>query len=51
MTRIKSYAGYVKSASGKNLCFAIIVNNHTCSGVQIKKKLEKIMVSLGNYYN
>lgn len=51
MTRIKSYAGYVKSASGKNLCFAIIVNNHTCSGLQIKKKLEKIMVSLGNYYN
>lgn len=51
MTRIKSYAGYVKSASGKNLCFAIIVNNHTCSGFQIKKKMEKIMVSLGNYYN
>ncbi len=51
MTRIKSYAGYVKSASGKNLCFAIIVNNHTCNGFQIKKKLEKIMVSLGNYYN
>lgn len=51
MTRVKSYAGYVKSASGKNLCFAIIVNNHTCNGFQIKKKLEKIMVSLGNYYN
>lgn len=51
MTRIKSYAGYVKSASGKSLCFAIIVNNHTCSGFQIKKKLEKIMISLGNYNN
>ncbi len=50
MTRIKSYAGYVKSASGKNLCFAIIVNNHTCSGIQIKKKLEKVMVSMGKYY-
>ncbi len=49
MTRIKSYAGYVKSSSGKSLCFAIIVNNHTCSGFQIKKKLEKIMISLGNF--
>ncbi len=51
MTRIKSYAGYVTSASGKNLCFAIIVNNHTCNGLQIKKKLEKVMVSMGNYEN
>lgn len=50
MTRIKSYAGYVKSASGKNLCFAIIVNNHTCNGLQIKKKLEKVMIAMGNYY-
>lgn len=49
MTRVKSYAGYVKSNSGKNLCFAILVNNYTCNNLEIKKKLEKVMVSLGNF--
>ena len=49
MTRIKSYAGYVKSASGRNLAFAIVINNHNCTSFQIKKKLEIVMVALGNY--
>ena len=49
MTRIKSYAGYVKSASGRNLAFAIVINNHNCTSFQIKKKLEVVMVALGNY--
>lgn len=49
MTRVKSYAGYVKSANGKDLVFAIIVNNHNCSTYDIGKKLEKLMISLGDY--
>lgn len=49
MTRIKSYAGYVTSASGRNLAFAIVINNHNCTSFQIKKKLEIVMVALGNY--
>ena len=49
MTRIKSYAGYVRSASGRNLAFAIVINNHNCTSFQIKKKLEIVMVALGNY--
>lgn len=49
MTRVKSYAGYVTSASGKNLSFAIIVNNYNCTSFQIKKKVEKVMVALGDY--
>ena len=49
MTRIKSYAGYVKSVSGRNLVFAIVINNHNCTSFQIKKKLEIVMVALGNY--
>jgi D-alanyl-D-alanine carboxypeptidase/D-alanyl-D-alanine-endopeptidase (penicillin-binding protein 4) len=49
MTRVKSFAGYVKSASGKDLVFAIIVNNHTCTTYEIGKKLEKLMISLGDY--
>lgn len=49
MTRVKSFAGYVKSANGKDLVFAIIVNNHTCKTWEIGKKLEKLMISLGDY--
>jgi len=48
MTRVKSYAGYVKSASGKNIVFAIIVNNFNCSTFEVKKKLEKVMIAIGN---
>jgi D-alanyl-D-alanine carboxypeptidase/D-alanyl-D-alanine-endopeptidase (penicillin-binding protein 4) len=49
MTRVKSFAGYVKSKSGKNLSFAIIANNYNCSTSQIGKKLEKLMIALGNF--
>lgn len=48
MTRVKSYAGYVKSARGKTIEFALIVNNFNCSTYEVKKKLEKIMVAIGN---
>ena len=49
MTRVKSYAGYVKSKSGKNLAFAIIVNNYNCYNSIMTKKLEKIMVAIANH--
>lgn len=49
MTRVKSYAGYVTSKSGKNLAFAIIVNNYNCYTSTITKKLEQIMVEIANY--
>lgn len=49
MTRVKSYAGYVTSKSGRKLAFAIIVNNYTCSNRDVKKKLEKVMVAMANF--
>ena len=49
MTRVKSYAGYVKSKSGKNLAFAIIANNYNCYTSTMTKKMEKIMVAIANY--
>ncbi len=39
MTRIRSYAGYVKSSSGKTYAYAFIVNNHTCSTGTLLKKM------------
>jgi D-alanyl-D-alanine carboxypeptidase/D-alanyl-D-alanine-endopeptidase (penicillin-binding protein 4) len=46
ISRVKSYAGYVRTASGKRFIFSILVNNFTCSGPEMVKKLEKIMVDI-----
>lgn len=46
MTRVKSYAGYVKTKSKKNVAFAIIANNYNCSAREMRKKMEKVMIKL-----
>lgn len=43
MRRVKSYAGYVTTNSGKKLTFALIVNNYSCSNTAIMKKMEILM--------
>jgi serine-type D-Ala-D-Ala carboxypeptidase/endopeptidase (penicillin-binding protein 4) len=43
MRRIKSYAGYVNTVSGKRLAFALIVTNYSCSNNAIMKKMEAVM--------
>ena len=42
MARVKSYAGYVKTKSGKLLCFAMIGNNTLWTEVELKYKFEKL---------
>jgi serine-type D-Ala-D-Ala carboxypeptidase/endopeptidase (penicillin-binding protein 4) len=49
MTRIKSYAGYVESESGKTIAFAIIVNNHSTSSSTLVKKMEPIFNAMAQY--
>jgi D-alanyl-D-alanine carboxypeptidase/D-alanyl-D-alanine-endopeptidase (penicillin-binding protein 4) len=46
MNRIRSYTGYVTTKSGKTLSFSMIVNNYSCSGYVMKKKLEILMIAL-----
>ncbi len=43
---VKSFAGYVKSVSGRELIFAIIVNEYSCRTKLIKKKLEAILLRM-----
>lgn len=43
MTRIKSYAGYVNSSSGKKLAFALIVNNQSCSNSVLRQRMQNVM--------
>lgn len=43
MSRVKSYAGYVKAVSGREMIFAVIVNNFTCPSPEMTRKLEALM--------
>ena len=49
ISKVKSYAGYVVSKSGKNLAFAITVNNFSGSNSQIMTEIEKVLNELANY--
>ena len=44
MDRIKSYAGYVTNKAGKELSFAVIFNNYTCTNAELKQKSEKLLL-------
>jgi D-alanyl-D-alanine carboxypeptidase/D-alanyl-D-alanine-endopeptidase (penicillin-binding protein 4) len=46
INRARGYAGYVKTKSGRNVCFSVLANNYTCSATEMKKKLEKILVAI-----
>lgn len=49
MSRVKSYAGYATTKSGRKVAFAMIVNNYNGYTSSVRKKLEQIMVSIANY--
>jgi D-alanyl-D-alanine carboxypeptidase/D-alanyl-D-alanine-endopeptidase (penicillin-binding protein 4) len=49
MERCMSYAGYVTTVSGKEVAFAVIVNNFSCSNAEMKKLLEYFMVGMSNF--
>ena len=44
MARIKSYAGYVRTESGKMLCFAVIGNNTLWNEAELRDKFAKLFV-------
>ncbi len=43
MTRVRSYAGYFKTLSGRNLAFSIIVNNYTGSSKYLINNIEEFL--------
>ncbi len=43
--RVRSYAGYYKPNEKTLYAFAIIVNNYSCSGAELKKLLEKLLIT------
>ena len=46
MTRVMNYAGYLTTASGQELAFAVMINHYSCSNVEMRKKLEKLLVEI-----
>jgi D-alanyl-D-alanine carboxypeptidase/D-alanyl-D-alanine-endopeptidase (penicillin-binding protein 4) len=46
INRARGYAGYVKTKSGKLICFSLLANNYTCTPAEMKKRLEKILVAM-----
>ena len=48
INRVRAHSGYVKTKSGKLLCFSMIANDHTGSARQIDRLHEKIMIELAN---
>lgn len=49
MNRIKAYSGYVKTTSGKELAFAIIVNGHAISSSALVKKMEPFFNAMARH--
>jgi D-alanyl-D-alanine carboxypeptidase/D-alanyl-D-alanine-endopeptidase (penicillin-binding protein 4) len=49
--RVKSYSGYVTSRSGREIAWAIVINNFTCSSNDTRKIMEKFIVALADYNN
>jgi D-alanyl-D-alanine carboxypeptidase len=45
---VRSYAGYVKSLSGKKLIFTLIINNYNCRTKLLKEKVEEFMLGMVN---
>ena len=46
INRARGYAGYVKTKSGKMICFSLLANNYTCSPAEMKKRLERILTAM-----
>jgi D-alanyl-D-alanine carboxypeptidase/D-alanyl-D-alanine-endopeptidase (penicillin-binding protein 4) len=49
MTRMKAYTGYVTTKSGKNLAYAMIINNYNCRTSDVKKYFQALMIKMAEY--
>lgn len=49
MDKIKSYAGYINSKSGKKIAFAIVVTNFNTSSSNVVSKMETVLNALAVY--
>lgn len=46
ITRVRSYAGYMKTKAGKDVCVSLIINNFNGSPASTKEKMEEIFLKV-----
>lgn len=46
MTRVRCYAGYLTTDAGRQLSFAVMLNNFSCSQAGVTKRIEELLVLL-----
>lgn len=46
MTRVRCLAGYLTTKSGRQLAYAILLNNFSCSQGEVGRKIEEVLVEL-----
>ena len=49
ISKVKAYAGYVYSKSGKKLAFSFSVNNYNGSSADLQQKMEKVLNAIATY--
>lgn len=49
INRARGYTGYLKTKSGKELCFAVLFNNYNCSATEAKQKIEKLLIAFTEF--
>ena len=49
LKNVIAYAGYVKTKSGRELAFSIMINNFNCSSKLARKKIEKTLTALADF--
>ncbi|MFK8038276.1 MAG: D-alanyl-D-alanine carboxypeptidase/D-alanyl-D-alanine-endopeptidase [Crocinitomicaceae bacterium] len=49
MSKMKAYAGYVNTKTGKKLAYAMIINNYTCPTSKIKSYFQNLMIKMAVY--
>ena len=48
MTRVRCYAGFLETSSGKELIFTVMLNNFSCTQAEAIQKIEDFLVKLYN---
>ena len=46
MTRVRCYAGYLNTISGRHLSFTIMLNNFSCSQTEVTQKIRELLVAI-----